>query len=243
MNYCKINICIIQTNLSLLMNFVCAAMGTSVKSNILRKKGFLAAHCTISSLGKRSRLQANATRKISLRRLTHAAWSTTCRKVAGSYLIICSWLFFFLWSYGCCSMRSETWSSDSAPSLSVSYSVGPLWKVSPPVVWTGMKEELLLPEIGVVVCGPKKDEKQQMHIMRASEKRPSLFPSGEALTLRSRTKEISASSSSRTLLFAAQADGGLLSLNSWAVGLLCYVIYSALMTEPEEWLCVCEAGR
>ena len=35
---------IFQTNLSLLMNLVYAAIGTSVKSNILRKKGFLAAH-------------------------------------------------------------------------------------------------------------------------------------------------------------------------------------------------------
>ena len=55
------------------MNFVCAAIGTSVKSKIFLKKGFLAAHCTISSLGKRSRQKAKATRKTSLSRLTHMA--------------------------------------------------------------------------------------------------------------------------------------------------------------------------
>ena len=77
--------------------------------------------------------------------------------------------------------------------------------------------------VGTVVYGPKKEEKQQMHMMRASEKRPSLLPVGEALGLRSSTNEISPSSSS-ALLLLAHADGGLLSLNSWATGLLCCVI-------------------
>ena len=72
-----------------------------------------------------------------------------------------------------------------------------------------MKE---LPAVmGAVVCTPKNEEKQQMHMMRASEKRPRLLPVGEALTLRSRTKEISASSS--MTLFDAQAVGGLLPLS------------------------------
>jgi len=46
-----------------------------------------------------------------------------------------------------------------------------------------------------VAVGAKKEEKQQMHMMKASEKRPIRLPVGEALTLRSRTKEISPSSS------------------------------------------------
>ena len=46
-----------------------------------------------------------------------------------------------------------------------------------------------------MTVGAKKEEKQQMHMMTARENRPSRFPVGEALTFRSRTKEISASSS------------------------------------------------
>ena len=85
----------------------------------------------------------------------------------------------------------------------------------------------------------KKDEKQQMHIMRAIEKSPSLFPVGEALGLRSRTNDISASSST-ALMLEAQADGGLelFSLNSCAIGLLCCVICSPFRTEPDERLWV-----
>ena len=46
-----------------------------------------------------------------------------------------------------------------------------------------------------VVVGPKKDEKQQMHIIKAKENKPSLLPVGETLGFLSRTKEISPSSS------------------------------------------------
>ena len=63
------------------MNFVYAAIGTSVKSKILRKNGFLAAHCTISSFGKRSRQKANATRKTNLSKLIQMACITTYKKV------------------------------------------------------------------------------------------------------------------------------------------------------------------
>ena len=46
-----------------------------------------------------------------------------------------------------------------------------------------------------VVVGLKKEEKQQMHMIRAIEKRPSLLPVGEALGFLSSTNEISPSSS------------------------------------------------
>ena len=70
-----------------------------------------------------------------------------------------------------------------------------------------------MPSVGEVtvwgaVWGPKNDEKQQMHMISASEKSPSLFPVGDALGLRSSTNEISPSSSA--WFEGTWADGGLL---------------------------------
>ena len=73
--------CLNQTNLSLFMYFVWAAIGTSVKSKTFRKKGFRAAHWTTSSFGNKRRQKAKATKKTSFSKFTQTACRTTWRNV------------------------------------------------------------------------------------------------------------------------------------------------------------------
>ena len=71
------------------MNFVYAAIGTSLKSMILLRHFYRAAHCTSSSFGKSRRINAKATRNTSFSKLCQNELANACQKVGVGACELC----------------------------------------------------------------------------------------------------------------------------------------------------------